>query len=107
MACWLAIARRCGSSTSSVPRSCFAVRPGAVRNEASFGKFGNVPGIAPDAAAEAELNIIRGNNATETKTVRIFPAATGGWFPFGELGHSVVEFLGAGTAPADGVDIRH
>lgn len=37
---------------------------GAVRSEAWAGTFGLVPGIGPDAAADAKLNIVWGNNAT-------------------------------------------
>jgi anaerobic selenocysteine-containing dehydrogenase len=37
---------------------------GAVRSEAWAGTYGAVPGISPDAAADAELNIVWGNNAT-------------------------------------------
>jgi anaerobic selenocysteine-containing dehydrogenase len=37
---------------------------GAVRSEAWAGTYGIVPGIAPDAAADAALNIVWGNNAT-------------------------------------------
>src|SRR4029077_11325817 len=37
---------------------------GAVRNEAWAGTYGNAPGIGPEAAGEAALNVIWGNNAT-------------------------------------------
>ncbi|MDX2157920.1 MAG: molybdopterin-dependent oxidoreductase [Hyphomicrobiaceae bacterium] len=37
---------------------------GAVRSEAWAGTYGLVPGIGPEAAAEAKLNIVWGNNAT-------------------------------------------
>jgi anaerobic selenocysteine-containing dehydrogenase len=37
---------------------------GAVRNEAWAGTFGNAPGIGPEAAGDAALNVIWGNNAT-------------------------------------------
>jgi anaerobic selenocysteine-containing dehydrogenase len=37
---------------------------GAVRNEAWIGTYGAVPGIGPEAAEEAGLNIVWGNNAT-------------------------------------------
>jgi anaerobic selenocysteine-containing dehydrogenase len=37
---------------------------GAVRSEAWAGTYGAVPGISPDAAADAQLNIVWGNNAT-------------------------------------------
>jgi anaerobic selenocysteine-containing dehydrogenase len=39
---------------------------GAVRNEAWAGTYGAVPGISPEAAAAAKLNIVWGNNATVT-----------------------------------------
>jgi anaerobic selenocysteine-containing dehydrogenase len=39
---------------------------GAVRNEAWLGTYGPVPGIGPEAAAQAELNVVWGNNATVT-----------------------------------------
>ena len=39
---------------------------GAVRSEAWLGTFGNAPGIAPEAAADADLNLVWGNNATVT-----------------------------------------
>jgi anaerobic selenocysteine-containing dehydrogenase len=39
---------------------------GAVRNEAWMGTYGAVPGISPEAAAAAKLNIVWGNNATVT-----------------------------------------
>jgi anaerobic selenocysteine-containing dehydrogenase len=39
---------------------------GAVRSEAWAGTYGLVPGIGPEAAAHARLNIIWGNNATVT-----------------------------------------
>jgi anaerobic selenocysteine-containing dehydrogenase len=39
---------------------------GMVRNEAWAGTYGMVPGIGPEAAGEAELNIVWGNNATVT-----------------------------------------
>jgi anaerobic selenocysteine-containing dehydrogenase len=37
---------------------------GMVRNEAWAGTFGSVPGIGPEAAESAKLNIVWGNNAT-------------------------------------------
>jgi anaerobic selenocysteine-containing dehydrogenase len=37
---------------------------GAVRSEAWTGTYGAVPGIGPEAAADAKLNIVWGNNAT-------------------------------------------
>ncbi|MBV8118409.1 MAG: molybdopterin-dependent oxidoreductase [Alphaproteobacteria bacterium] len=37
---------------------------GAVRSEAWAGTYGQVPGIGPEAAANAALNIVWGNNAT-------------------------------------------
>jgi anaerobic selenocysteine-containing dehydrogenase len=37
---------------------------GAVRSEAWFGTYGSAPGIGPEAAGEAALNVIWGNNAT-------------------------------------------
>lgn len=37
---------------------------GAVRSEAWAGTYGAVPGIGPEAASEAKLNIVWGNNAT-------------------------------------------
>src|SRR5215216_836829 len=37
---------------------------GLVRREAWSGTFGDVPGIGPDAAADAALNVVWGNNAT-------------------------------------------
>jgi len=39
---------------------------GAVRNEAWAGTYGSVPGIGPEAAAHANLNVVWGNNATVT-----------------------------------------
>jgi anaerobic selenocysteine-containing dehydrogenase len=39
---------------------------GAVRNEAWEGTYGAVPGISPEAAAKARLNVVWGNNATVT-----------------------------------------
>ena len=39
---------------------------GMVRNEAWAGTFGAVPGISPEAAAAAKLNVVWGNNATVT-----------------------------------------
>jgi anaerobic selenocysteine-containing dehydrogenase len=39
---------------------------GMVRNEAWAGTYGAVPGISPEAAATAKLNIVWGNNATVT-----------------------------------------
>ena len=39
---------------------------GGVRSEAWAGTYGAVPGISPDAARHAELNIVWGNNATVT-----------------------------------------
>ncbi len=39
---------------------------GVVRSEAWAGTYGAVPGIGPEAAAEAKLNIVWGNNATVT-----------------------------------------
>src|SRR6202048_5024104 len=39
---------------------------GAVRNEAWVGTHGGVPGIGPEAAAQAKLNVVWGNNATVT-----------------------------------------
>jgi anaerobic selenocysteine-containing dehydrogenase len=39
---------------------------GMVRNEAWAGTYGAVPGISPEAAAAAKLNIVWGNNATVT-----------------------------------------
>jgi anaerobic selenocysteine-containing dehydrogenase len=39
---------------------------GGVRSEAWAGTYGAVPGIGPDAAAHAKLNIVWGNNATVT-----------------------------------------
>jgi anaerobic selenocysteine-containing dehydrogenase len=37
---------------------------GAVRSEAWAGTYGAVPGIGPEAAADARLNVVWGNNAT-------------------------------------------
>jgi len=37
---------------------------GGVRSEAWSGTYGAVPGLGPDAAAQAQLNIVWGNNAT-------------------------------------------
>jgi anaerobic selenocysteine-containing dehydrogenase len=37
---------------------------GAVRSEAWLGTYGGAPGIGPEAAGEAALNVIWGNNAT-------------------------------------------
>ena len=37
---------------------------GAVRSEAWAGTYGAVPGIGPEAAADAQLNVVWGNNAT-------------------------------------------
>jgi anaerobic selenocysteine-containing dehydrogenase len=37
---------------------------GAVRNEAWAGTYGTAPGIGPEAAGDAALNVIWGNNAT-------------------------------------------
>jgi anaerobic selenocysteine-containing dehydrogenase len=37
---------------------------GAVRSEAWVGTYGAVPGIGPEAAGEAKLNVVWGNNAT-------------------------------------------
>ncbi|MGE0700777.1 MAG: molybdopterin-dependent oxidoreductase, partial [Hyphomicrobiaceae bacterium] len=37
---------------------------GAVRTEAWTGTYGAVPGIGPEAAADARLNVVWGNNAT-------------------------------------------
>ncbi|GGC41481.1 formate dehydrogenase [Siccirubricoccus deserti] len=39
---------------------------GGVRSEAWVGTYGAVPGVGPEAAAEARLNILWGNNATVT-----------------------------------------
>jgi anaerobic selenocysteine-containing dehydrogenase len=39
---------------------------GMVRSEAWAGTYGGVPGISPEAAATAQLNIVWGNNATVT-----------------------------------------
>jgi anaerobic selenocysteine-containing dehydrogenase len=39
---------------------------GGVRSEAWVGTYGAVPGIGPDAAGHAQLNIVWGNNATVT-----------------------------------------
>ena len=37
-----------------------------MRSEAWAGTYGNAPGIGPDAAADADLNLVWGNNATVT-----------------------------------------
>ena len=39
---------------------------GAVRSEAWSGTYGSAPGIGPEAAADADLNVVWGNNATVT-----------------------------------------
>src|SRR5215470_14007157 len=39
---------------------------GAVRSEAWAGTYGAAPGIGPEAAADAALNVVWGNNATVT-----------------------------------------
>jgi anaerobic selenocysteine-containing dehydrogenase len=39
---------------------------GAVRSEAWLGTYGTAPGIGPDAARDAQLNVVWGNNATVT-----------------------------------------
>lgn len=39
---------------------------GLVRNEAWAGTYGAAPGIGPEAAADAKLNVVWGNNATVT-----------------------------------------
>ena len=57
----------CGSSTSSARRSSIAV-PCAAACAARPGRapMATVPGIGPEAAADAKLNIVWGNNATVT-----------------------------------------
>jgi anaerobic selenocysteine-containing dehydrogenase len=54
---------------------------GMVRNEAWAGTYGAAPGISPEAAAQAKLNIVWGNNATVTKCARSArpSAAAAGW----------------------------
>src|SRR5262249_53412074 len=39
---------------------------GAVRSEAWLGTYGAAPGIGPEAAGDAKLNVVWGNNATVT-----------------------------------------
>lgn len=39
---------------------------GGVRSEAWLGTYGQVPGVGPELAAEAQLNVLWGNNATVT-----------------------------------------
>ena len=39
---------------------------GAVRSEAWLGTYGDAPGIGPEAAGDAALNVVWGNNATVT-----------------------------------------
>jgi anaerobic selenocysteine-containing dehydrogenase len=39
---------------------------GGVRSEAWLGTYGNAPGVGPDVAGEAGLNVLWGNNATVT-----------------------------------------
>jgi hypothetical protein len=58
---------------------------GGVRSEAWSGTYGAVPGIGPEAAGQAQLNIVWGNNATVTnlhlvRQVRMRNAPVAGWW---------------------------
>jgi len=83
---------------------------GAVRNEAWEGTYGAVPGISPEAAAAAKLNIVWGNNATVTnlhlvRKIRAAKRAGGRLVVIDPLRTKIAEQADLHLAPRPGTDV--
>lgn len=83
---------------------------GAVRREAWVGTYGAVPGIGPEVAAGAQLNVVWGNNATVTNLhlVRQITAARragGRLVVVDPLRTKIAELADLHLAPLPGTDV--
>lgn len=83
---------------------------GAVRREAWVGTYGAVPGIGPEAAGQAALNVVWGNNATVTNLhlVRQISAsrkAGGRLVVVDPLRTKIAELADLHLAPLPGTDV--
>ncbi len=83
---------------------------GAVRREAWVGTYGAVPGIGPEAASGAQLNVVWGNNATVTNLHLVRQIATarraGGKLAVVDpLRTKIAELADLHLAPLPGTDV--
>jgi len=83
---------------------------GAVRSEAWLGTYGAVPGIGPEAAADAKLNVVWGNNATVTnlhlvRNVRAAKRKGGRLAVIDPLRTKIAEQADLHLAPRPGTDV--
>jgi anaerobic selenocysteine-containing dehydrogenase len=83
---------------------------GAVRGEAWLGTYGAVPGIGPEAAADAVLNVVWGNNATVTnlhlvRNVRAAKRKGGRLAVIDPLRTKIAEQADLHLAPRPGTDV--
>jgi anaerobic selenocysteine-containing dehydrogenase len=83
---------------------------GGVRSEAWSGTYGAVPGIGPEAAGQAQLNIVWGNNATVTnlhlvRQVRMAKRAGGRLVVIDPLRTKIAEQADLHLSPYPGTDV--
>jgi anaerobic selenocysteine-containing dehydrogenase len=83
---------------------------GAVRSEAWLGTYGSAPGIGPDAAADAALNVVWGNNATVSnlhlvRQVRVAKRKGGRLAVIDPLKTKIAAQADLHLAPAPGTDV--
>ena len=83
---------------------------GLVRNEAWAGTYGVAPGIGPEVAAGAELNVVWGNNATVTnlhlvRNVRAAKRRGGRLVVIDPLRTKIAEQADLHVAPKPGTDV--
>lgn len=83
---------------------------GAVRREAWVGTYGAVPGIGPEAASCAQLNVVWGNNATVTNLHLVRQIATarragGKLVVVDPLRTKIAELADLHLAPLPGTDV--
>jgi anaerobic selenocysteine-containing dehydrogenase len=83
---------------------------GGVRSEAWTGTYGAVPGIGPEAAGDAKLNIVWGNNATVTnlhlvRQIRAARRAGGRLVVIDPLRTKIAEQADLHLAPFPGTDV--
>lgn len=83
---------------------------GLVRSEAWVGTYGSVPGIGPELAAEAALNVVWGNNATVTnlhlvRNIRLAKRQGGRLAVIDPLRTKIAEQADLHLAPRPGTDV--
>ena len=83
---------------------------GAVRSEAWSGTYGAAPGIGPDAARDARLNVVWGNNATVTnlhlvRQIRAAKRKGGRLVVIDPLRTKIAEQADLHLAPRPGTDV--